>query len=84
MLRSVKQLYGTQIGASDIEIGLVKDFYFEVRNWTIRYLVVDTGSWLSGRQVLLFSPHSLGRPDQADKILRVNLTRSANRGQPFD
>src|SRR5665213_1449900 len=74
MLRSIKQLYGDKLGASDGEIGHVKDFYFDDQNWAIRYLAVDTGSWLSGRQVLL-SPHSLGRLDQGEKILRVNLTR---------
>ena len=74
MLRSIKQIYGDKLGASDGEIGHVKDFYFDDRNWAIRYLVADTGSWLPGRQVLL-SPYSLGRLDYAEKILRVNLTR---------
>ena len=74
MLRSIKQLYGNKLGASDGEIGHVKDFYFDEQNWAIRYLVADTGSWLPGRQVLL-SPHSLGRLDQAEKIVRANLTR---------
>ena len=58
MLRSVKQLYGDKLGASDGEIGRVKDFYFEDQNWVVRYLVADTGSWLSGRKVLI-SPHAL-------------------------
>jgi len=74
MLRSIKQLYGNKLGASDGEIGHVKDFYFDDQNWAIRYLVADTGSWLPGRQVLL-SPYSLGRLDQIEKVLRVNLTR---------
>ena len=74
MLQSIKQLYGVKLSASDGEIGHVKDFYFDDQNWAIRYLVVDTGSWLPGRQVLL-SPHSLGRLDQGEKVLRVNLTR---------
>jgi hypothetical protein len=74
MLRSIKQLYGNKLGASDGDIGQVKDFYFDDQNWAIRYLVVDAGTWLPGRQVLI-SPYSLGRLDQAKKILRVNLTR---------
>jgi len=48
MLRSIKQLYGDKLGASDGEIGQVKDFYFDDQNWTVRYLVADTGSWLAG------------------------------------
>jgi hypothetical protein len=81
MLRSVKQLYGDQLGASDGEIGRVKDFYFDDQNWVVRYLVADTGTWLSGRQVLI-SPHALGRLDQAGKVLRVNLTRKQIEDSP--
>jgi uncharacterized protein YrrD len=81
MLRSIKQLYGNELGASDGEIGHVKDFYFDDQNWAIRYLVVDTGSWLPGRQVLI-SPYSLGRLDQPEKIVRVNLTRKQIENSP--
>ena len=81
MYRSIKQLYGDKLGASDGEIGHVKDFYFDDRNWAIRYLVVDTGTWLPGRQVLL-APYAFGRLDQAGKILRVNLTRKQIESSP--
>jgi hypothetical protein len=81
MLRSIKQLYGDKLGASDGEIGHVKDFYFDDRNWAVRYVVADTGSWLPGRQVLI-SPHSLGRLVQAGKVLRVNLTRAQIENSP--
>ena len=74
MLRSIKQLYGDKLGASDGEIGHVKDFYFDDQNWAVRYVVADTGSWLPGRQVLI-SPHAFGSLHQAGKVLRVNLTR---------
>lgn len=81
MLRSLKQLYGNQLGAFDGEIGVVKDFYFDDQNWTVRYLVADTGSWLPGRQVLV-SPRSVGRLSQAEKVLRVNLTRKQLENSP--
>ena len=81
MLRSIKQLYRNKLGASDGDIGHVKDFYFDDQNWAIRHLVADTGSWLPGRQVLI-SPHSLGRLVQAEKILRVNLTRKQIENSP--
>ena len=81
MLRSLEQLYGDKLGASDGEIGRVKDFYFDDQNWAIRYLVADTGSWLPGRQVLI-SPYSLSRLDQAGKILRVNLSRKQIENSP--
>ncbi len=81
MLRSIKQLYGDKLGASDGEIGHVKDFYFDDENWAVRYVVADTGSWLPGRLVLI-SPHAFGNLDQAGNILRVNLTRKQIEGSP--
>jgi hypothetical protein len=74
MLQSIKQLYGEKLGASDGEIGHVKDFYLDDRNWAVRYLVADTGTWLPGRRVLL-SPHAIGTLYQDEKVLLVNLTR---------
>ncbi len=82
MLRSVKQLYGDKLGASDGEIGHVKDFYFDDQNWVVRYLVADTGSWLPGRKVLI-SPHALGSLHQAGKLLLVNLTRKQIEDSPL-
>lgn len=72
MLKNSKELYGHKIAATDGEIGHLKDFYFDDISWAIRYLVVDTGSWLSGREVLL-APHSFGHWDQQAKTLGVNI-----------
>ncbi len=81
MLRSIKQSYGNKLGASDGEIGHIKDFYFDDQNWTIRYLVADTGTWLPGRQVLI-SPHSVASLDAFGKVARVNLTRQQIENSP--
>src|SRR5271166_7106948 len=81
MLLSIKQLYGEKLGASDGEIGHVKDFYFDDQDWAVRYVVVDTGSWLPGRQVLL-SPHAFGSLAPAGKTLAVNLTRKQVENSP--
>jgi hypothetical protein len=81
MLRSIKELYDDRLGASDGEIGSVKDFYFDDQDWAIRYVIADTGTWLPGRQVLL-APHSLGRLDQGSKVLCVNLTRKQIENSP--
>lgn len=75
MLRSIKKIYGDKLGASNGEIGHVRDFYFDDRDWAVRYVVADTGNWLRGRKVLL-SPYSLGRLDHDHRVLRVNLTRA--------
>ena len=60
MLQSIRQLYGSKLGASDGEIGQVQDFYFDDRSWVVRYVVANTGSWLPGRQGGLSSPHAFG------------------------
>jgi hypothetical protein len=81
MLRSLKQLYGNQLAALDGDIGHVKDFYFDDESWAVRYVVADTGSWLTGRQVLI-SPHAFRRLLQAEKVLRVNLTKKQIEDSP--
>ena len=74
MLQNLKDIYGHKLAASDGEIGRVKDFYFDDITWAVRYLVADTGTWLTDRQVLL-SPHAFGRFEQDTKILHITLTR---------
>jgi hypothetical protein len=53
MLIKAKTLKGYKLDSKDGEVGKVKDFYFDDKHWTIRYLVADTGNWL-------------GRPASAD------------------
>ena len=79
MLHDFKKLFGAKLAAKDGDIGHVRDFYFDDQSWTIRYVVADTGSWLTGRQVLLapraFGSHALGDAAAPGAILPVNLTR---------
>jgi hypothetical protein len=75
MLIHSKKLYDDRLAALDGEIGRVKDLYFDDKNWVVRYVVADTGSWLTGRLVLL-SPHAFGRLDEVTSALQVNLTRA--------
>lgn len=81
MLQVLKQLCGTTLAASDGHIGHVKDVYFDDDKWTARYLVVDTGSWIPGRLVLI-SPHALGELVEHGKALSVNLTRKQIENSP--
>lgn len=81
MLQNIKELYGHKLAASDGDIGHVKDFYFDDQTWVIRYLVADTGSWMSGRLVLI-SPHAFGKSDREGKSLNVRLTRQQIESSP--
>jgi sporulation protein YlmC with PRC-barrel domain len=81
MLRRVKELQGYTIRATDGDIGHVDEFYFDDEKWTVRYLVVDTGGWLSGRQVLI-SPIALGEANWQERRLHVKLTRQQVENSP--
>jgi uncharacterized protein YrrD len=81
MLKSIRQLLKTTLGASDGEIGHVKDFYFDDQSWAIRYLIADTGSWLPKRKVLI-APHAFGDLYQSGKRLLVNLSRQQIENSP--
>ena len=80
-MQSLKQLYGNKLGASDGDIGHLKDFYFDDRTWAVRYAVADSGTWLPSRQVLI-APHAFGGVHPAGKSLRVNLTRKQIEDSP--
>jgi hypothetical protein len=81
MLRSMKDLEGYAIQATDGEIGHVKDFYFDDEAWVVRYLIVETGSWLSSRKVLI-SPMSIGQPDWNERVLPVSITKEQVKNSP--
>ncbi len=52
-LRSSRAVTGYRIHATDGQIGHVGDFILSDEDWIIRYLVVDTRNWLSGKSVLI-------------------------------
>jgi sporulation protein YlmC with PRC-barrel domain len=81
MERNVNNLTDHILEATDGEIGKVKDFYFDDETWTIRYLVVTTGEWMSGRKVLI-SPLALVQHSWASGIFRVNLNTEQVRNSP--
>jgi len=81
MLRNVKHLRGYALRGSDGFIGRVEDFYFDDDTWAIRYLVVETGTWLSGRKVLI-SPIALGHAGWMGRQLPVALTRAQLQRSP--
>jgi hypothetical protein len=74
MLQKVRDLENYVLRASDGEIGKAKDFLFDDEKWTVRYLVADTGSWLSSRKVLI-SPHAMQPTIEGGLAICVNLTK---------
>jgi uncharacterized protein YrrD len=81
MLIKAKTLNGYNLNALDGEIGKVKEFYFDDRHWTVRYLVADTGTWLTGRQVLI-SPYALGAVNHEYENIAVDLIKKQIEDSP--
>jgi len=81
MLHKAKTLQGYKLGALDGEIGKVKHFYFDDRHWTVRYLVADTGDWLTDRQVLI-SPYAMVAVDEGGRMIATSLTKKQIEASP--
>lgn len=81
MLRNSQELQSYAIAATDGEMGKVTDIFFDDQSWVVRYLVVDTGTWLTSRKVLI-SPYAAQRADWDSKSLRVSLTREQVKNSP--
>jgi hypothetical protein len=81
MLRNASAINGYAIAASDGRLGTVSDFLFDDASWLVRWLVVDTGKWLSGRKVLL-PPLVLGHPDIKEHEFPVRLTKQQVKDSP--
>ena len=81
MLDREKEIEGYKLSSLDGEIGKVKEFYFDDKFWTIRYLVADTGNWLTGRQVLI-SPYAVTGVNRVEQTIPVNLTKDKIKNSP--
>ena len=81
MLRNASTIKGYTIAASDGRIGTVSDILFDDASWRIRWVVVDTGKWLSGRKVLL-PLSALGQLDATGVEFNVRLTMQQVKDSP--
>jgi hypothetical protein len=78
---NASRLAGYAIEAVDGSIGSIEDIFFDDALWRARWIVVDTGTWLRGRRVLL-SPLWVKHPDPAAQKLAVTLTRQQVEDSP--
>jgi hypothetical protein len=81
MLRQAQDFTSLKLRARDGDIGKAREFYFDDRFWTVRYLVADTGNWLTGRQVLI-SPYALDSANESQQVLPVDLTKKQIEDSP--
>jgi hypothetical protein len=84
MLHKAKTLFNYKMGTSDGEMGQFEEFYFDDKHWTVRYLVVDTGNWLTDRpdSRVLISPYAVVFVDEKKKIIDTDLTKKQIKDSP--
>jgi hypothetical protein len=82
MLCKAKTLEGYKLDSLDGEVGKVKEFYFDDRYWTVRYLVAATGNWLMDRQVLI-SPYALGAVIKEEHRIAIDLSKKQIEDSPL-
>lgn len=81
MLRKANNLIGYRLDAKDDNLGEVDDFYFSTEDWTIRYMIVDIGSWFTGRRVLI-AQSEIGTPNWKQRTIPVDLTKEQVKDSP--
>ncbi len=81
MLRSLKDLEGYTASATDGDVGKIVNFLFDDQRWTVRYLVVEPGSFIDGIQVLI-SPISFREVEWASHRFHLALTMDKVRSSP--
>ncbi len=80
MLRPARDWIGLPVLATDGEMGVVKDIYFDRVSWELRYCLVEIGGWIERRRVLLV-PESLTL-DIVQSCLQTTLTRAQVANSP--
>jgi sporulation protein YlmC with PRC-barrel domain len=81
-LTSANNLNKSKIEATDGEIGKVGDLYFDDATWTVRYVVVDTGSWLRPGRRTLVSPHSIESHSVKEELIKLRLSKQSIENGP--
>lgn len=81
MQRRVSAFKGYTIEAPDGSVGSISDILFEDDTWKLRWFVINTGSWLTGRKILLH-PSALGQPDVMQRAFSIALTMAQVEASP--
>ena len=80
-MRSTLAVNDYNVQAADGELGQIEDFVLDDETWAIRYLIVNTGSWWSGKKVLI-STQWIKRVSWSDSKVFVDLSRDSIKQSP--
>lgn len=84
MLHHLRDLKGYEVVGADHAVGAIYDFLFDEGDWIVRYVVIDTGGWLSGRRLLL-SAAAVDRIDETNGRIHFSMTREQiENGPPLE
>jgi hypothetical protein len=84
MLQASNALARSRLEAVDGEVGTCEALYFDDVRWAVRFLLVDSSKWLSGRSTLI-SPVAIGEVRPREREILVELTRiQIASSPPFD
>jgi hypothetical protein len=75
-LRSTHAVTGYYLQAGEDTIGHVTDFLMDDKSWAVCNLVVETGTWFSGKEIVI-SPSHIDRISYEDSKVFVSLTKEA-------
>lgn len=80
-MRKVKDITRYSLHATDGAFGQMEECYFDDSTWIIRYFIVNTGDWLTGRKVLI-SPYSIAQIDDKARSITLKLSRDQIENSP--
>ena len=80
-LRSIAEVTGYHVHATDGSIGYVENFVIDSESWVVRYLTIDTSNWWFGQHVLI-SPHAVKEVDWTDRYIRLDIARNQVKASP--
>jgi uncharacterized protein YrrD len=70
-----KDIKGFEVTCTNESVGKIKDVSFDELSNSVRYLVIDTSSWLPGKKVLV-KPDAVSRVDMSDEQVQLKLSKS--------
>ena len=83
-LRSAVEVTGYVLRTTDTAMGHVEDFLLDFETWAIRYLVVNTRHWLTGKHILV-PPQWIADVDWPQRVVSINVASDIVRAAPpFD
>lgn len=83
-LRSMKEVTGYHVQATDEEVGSVTGFMVGIDEWKIRYIMVECGHWYARKTIFILPEHII-EISYVDSTILLNLSQAdIKRTDDFD